>query len=161
MKKPTTIKNEIDFRRWLHVTGEELGYHVSHIESPQTSPGIPDLNLAHSGLDIWLECKVWRDGIHMLPSQRRWHRARKLTGGESFVVCWIDGYMTLLPGHVAAGLSPVAQQWRWGHRYRMEDPAALFRTIREALFMYAPTRYLGGSQPGSPQNSPESADERP
>ena len=152
MKKPTTIRNETDFRRWLHVSAEELGYHVSHIESPQTSPGIPDLNLGKHGLDTWIEVKVWRDGIHMLPSQRRWHRARKITGGVSFVVCYIDGYYTLHTGHVAADLSPISQQWRWGHRYSMDDPAALFRTIREALFMYAPTPNLSDSQPGSRQN---------
>jgi len=157
MKKPTTINNENDFRRFLHISAEEMGYHVSHIESPQTSPGIPDLNLAKAGQDIWLEVKVWRDGIHMLPSQRRWHRARRLIGGASFVVCWIDSYYTLLPGHIAADLSPISQQWRWGHRYSMDDPAAMLRTIRQALFMYAPARVLSDSQGDSP---PDLADER-
>lgn len=131
MKKPTTIKNENDFRRWLHVTAEDMGYHVSHIESPSTSPGIPDLNLAKEGTDLWLECKVWREGIHMLPSQRRWHRARRFIGGASFVICYIDGYITLLPGHLAADLSPVSPHWRYGPRYTLDDSVLLFRVIWE------------------------------
>lgn len=140
MKKPTTIKDENDFRRWLHVSAEESGCQVSHVESAKTSPGIPDLNLAQAGLDIWLEVKVWRDGIHMLPSQRRWHRARRLVGGASFVICYIDGYMTCLPGHIAADLSPVSQHWRYGPRYSLSEWPRLLKTIRMALIMYAPTQ---------------------
>lgn len=130
MKKPKTIYNESDLRRWIFVEGGVLGYHVSHVESHVTSRGIPDLNFGWRGGDIWLELKVWRDGIHMLPAQRRWHRARNLIGGKSFVLCYINDLLYCHSGHFAATLSPVSPLWKSGPPYPLCDLGILLTTIR-------------------------------
>jgi hypothetical protein len=115
------MSSETAFRRWFESEAKSLGYHVSHIESHQTSSGIPDLNLHRNGTDLWLELKVWRDGYHMLPSQRRWHRARAMAGGRSYVICYREDFMYVLPGEFAATLTPKAREWEKGDRYPRLD----------------------------------------
>lgn len=121
MKKPKTIDSEKPFRQWFQREAEDLGYHASFIESHQTSSGIPDLNLHRNGVDLWLELKVWRDGYHMLPSQRRWHRKRANAGGRSYVVCYRDNFMYVLPGEFAATLMPKAKDWEKGDKWPCLD----------------------------------------
>lgn len=121
MKRPTKIETESEFRRFLMVEAEENSYHVSHIESGLTSAGIVDLNLHRKGQDLWLELKVWKDGIHMRPPQRRWHRLRAHAGGRSYVVCLIDGAMYVLPGEFAGTLTPKSPLWKKGDRYTLSD----------------------------------------
>jgi hypothetical protein len=126
MKKPKKIYNENDFRQLFHAVAEEQGWHVDHIESPLTSPGIVDLILSRNNLSLWLEFKVWRNGIHMLPSQKRWHRARVEANCMASVVCFIDGGIYVTPGGTAVDLMPTDCLWYSGFRFELaEIPAML------------------------------------
>ena len=130
MKKPRTIQNENDLRTYIHMEAEESGHHVSHIESPITSPGIPDLNISRAGLDLWLEIKVMkRGGIQMRPAQRKWHRERAASQGWSFVVCWIDGMIYVHNGSDAAGWLPRSLKWRSGKPYALEEVCTMLAML--------------------------------
>ena len=120
MKKPKKIYNENDFRKYIHATAEECGWHVDHIESPLTSPGVVDLILSRNNLSLWLEVKVWRDGIHMLPSQKKWHRSRAAVNCMASVICFIDGAIYVTPGDTAADLTPCDPIWTSGFRFELD-----------------------------------------
>lgn len=121
MKKPTKVETESEFRRYMMIEAEENGYHVSHIESGLTAAGIPDLNLHRKGLDLWLELKVWDNGIHMRPPQRRWHRVRAFAGGRSYVLALIDGLVYVHPGEFAGTLGPKSALWKKGASFYLND----------------------------------------
>lgn len=113
------MRSEDEFRRHVIKVAEDMGGHVSHIESHQTSAGVPDLNIRLFGEDIWLELKVVKDGrIKMRPPQKKWHRDRNEAGGRSYV--WAlypaTGYVLELLGHMAAQLPPALEPWM-GHAY--------------------------------------------
>lgn len=129
MKKPTTIRNENDVRQYLHVTAQELGYHVTHFESSLTSDGVPDLLLSRNNEDIWIEVKVWSRGIHMRAAQRKWHRDRANSCGESFVVCWIDSKLYISYGSSAHRYLIKDPRWRLGDAYSIHESADLIRRI--------------------------------
>jgi len=114
MKMPKKIKDENDFRRYIHAVAEENGWHVDHVESPLTSPGIVDLILSRGGVTLWLECKVWRDGIHVLPSQKKWHRDMAAARNSTDILCYIDGRIYAHNGPEATYWSPTAHEWRGG-----------------------------------------------
>jgi hypothetical protein len=110
----------------FHAVAEEQGWHVDHIESPLTSPGIVDLILSRNNLSLWLEFKVWRGGIHMLPSQIKWHRSRAEANCMASVVCFIDGGIYVVPGDTAIDLTPTDCLWYSGFRFELaEIPAML------------------------------------
>lgn len=122
MKKPTTIKDEESFRKYVHATGEELGFHVSHIESHATSAGIPDLTMYREHVDLWLEIKFVRsDGrVILRPTQRTWLRERAAKGGECWVMYYQDGYVRVMRGGTAANLTPKDSQWSWPVRFPID-----------------------------------------
>ena len=138
MKKPKKIRDENDFRRLIHATAEEQGWHVDHIESPLTSPGIVDLILSRNGLTLWLECKVWRDGIHMLPSQRRWHLSKAKAGCLASVICYIDGGIYVTPGDTAADLTPCDPIWQSGFRFELDRLPQMLAGVEMIREPYSP-----------------------
>lgn len=127
--RDTEVLQEDKFRRDIV---REFGmkmphFHVSYIESHQTTPGIPDLHLYSlvSG-DIWLELKVVkapRDIVMVRPTQKAWHRNRHKAGGKSwFATLDTNDHILLTPGNVAAGLPTRAAAWRdVSPAYRMSD----------------------------------------
>ena len=139
MKKPKKIYNENDFRRYIHATAEECGWHVDHVESPLTSPGIVDLILSRNGLTLWLECKFWREGIHMLPSQKRWHLSKAKAGNLSSVICFIDGGIYVTPGDTAADLTPCDPLWYSGFRFELDKLPEMLAGVEIVCGPYAPT----------------------
>lgn len=111
MAKISTV-TEDEFRRAVISKATAYQYHVTHLESHQTSAGVPDLNVA-KGVDFWLELKVVKPkGITLRPTQKKWHRDRHAAGGKSWVaVLTGDDHILLLPGHVAADLTPRDERW--------------------------------------------------
>lgn len=110
------FKRETPFRQHVLEVAKSLGFHESHIESPVTSAGIPDLNLFH-GVDIWLELKVWTPlyGVKMRPTQRLWHLKRHAAGGLSWVLVTWEGKLALVPGDIAAHLPAKDAAWTFGY----------------------------------------------
>ena len=108
------ISDEADFRRF--VTECAGSAHVSHIESHEASPGIPDLNICMRGIDIWIELKVMssRKPPKMRATQKRWHANRYDHGGRSWVITLDLDEMNLvvLPGQTAASLPAKVGIWR-------------------------------------------------
>lgn len=107
--------NEDEFRRHSIRVAGALGAHVSHIESHESSAGIPDLNLFLMGVDLWVELKVLKNGrVKMRPTQRRWHKDRAEHGGQSWVVCLDIATQNILtlPGDKAAALGPSEAEWK-------------------------------------------------
>lgn len=124
-KKKLILTEETDVRDFIETVAEGYGWHVSHIESPITSPGIPDLILSKNNHDLWLEVKVWRRGINMRPPQRKWHRDRAASGGKTFVVAYIDGYLYPVTGVMAAMLTPKHKNWKPDVRYELDRVAEM------------------------------------
>lgn len=110
------IARETQLREYVLKTAQALGYHESHIESPVTSAGIPDLNLFR-GVDIWLELKVWNKdkGVKMRPTQKLWHLNRFRRGGLSWVMVHHGGRLSLVPGNVAARMGAKDPAWIVGY----------------------------------------------
>lgn len=130
VKKPKIIKNETDFRHFVHATGEEHDWFVNHIESPVTSPGIPDLHMQKRRKDLWLEIKIWKQGgIFMRPPQRRWHRAREAAGGASYVMCYIDGGIYVHSGYLASSFLPRSLSWKNGDHTTLERLPSLLEGL--------------------------------
>lgn len=119
-----SIKSEDQFRR--HVIDVALGqnFHVTHVESPVTSAGVPDLNLART-LDCWVELKVVKhECVKMRPTQKRWHRERFEHDGKSWVMTFDPDSETVLvtPGRVAWNLGPGISEWRAvSNTFRLSD----------------------------------------
>lgn len=111
MARISVISEDV-FRRMVVDKAQMYHYHVSHVESHQTSAGVPDLNIA-KGVDMWLELKVVKKtGITLRPTQKKWHRDRHAAGGKSWVaVLTGSNDILLLPGHVAADLTPRDERW--------------------------------------------------
>jgi hypothetical protein len=153
-RKLRVMTEEADVRDFIETIAEGYGWHVSHIESPITSPGIPDLCLSIGDHDLWIEIKVWRRGIHMRPPQRKWHRERAASGGRSFVLCYIDGFIYPITGVMAAMLTPKHKNWKPDVRYGLEDVAELLdwlaaRPYARPIHGTAESAVSTDSQPGS------------
>lgn len=107
------MNSEDEFRRAV-IAAAGSKAHVSHIESHQSSAGIPDLNLYGLGQDLWLELKVVKEGhVRMRPTQRKWHRDRAERGGPSWVAVLnpVDGHVLVVRGAVAAALATGVLEW--------------------------------------------------
>lgn len=68
--------------------------HFSYIESPETSPGIPDVNIAFPGIEVFIEFKFSNNPNKMpriRPSQVRWFRKRSILDSRSFLFAKLDG----------------------------------------------------------------------
>lgn len=77
------MKPEAKFKEWLR---NRMPGHWQSLEA-LNAPGLPDVNICHQGLEVWLELK---SGIETLirPSQYAWgmKRSHPLVGGRCFVV---------------------------------------------------------------------------
>jgi hypothetical protein len=108
------VKTENEFRKHI-ISVAQIKGHVSHVESHETSAGIPDLNIWWMGQDLWLELKVIKGGkVTMRPTQRKWHLDRAQHGGQSWVLV-LDPEnedILVLPGDVAATLPTATRSWR-------------------------------------------------
>lgn len=95
--------SEKDFERevieWLN-SSSDIKPHVLHVESPVTSPGIPDLDVAmvRNGVqyEFHLEVKYspWKQAPEIRPTQIKWFRDRIRNGGNCAVV-WKEGPDTI------------------------------------------------------------------
>jgi hypothetical protein len=110
------FRHENKFREHVLDVAEKAGYQTTHIESPVTSAGVPDLNLFH-GVDVWLELKVWHPlrGVRMRPTQKLWHLRRHQANGLSWVLLHHEGKLSLIPGDIAARLKPKDPVWMLGY----------------------------------------------
>lgn len=110
------FQRESQFREYVTKVAEDMGFHKSHIESPVTSAGVPDLNL-FKGVDVWLELKVWTlaKGVKMRPTQKLWHLNRHRSGGLSWVLLTFDDKLSLVPGETAARLGAKDPAWTFGY----------------------------------------------
>lgn len=78
--------------------------HFSYIESPETSPGIPDANIAFPGIEVFIEFKFEDEPYktpEIRPSQVRWFRKRAALNSQSFLFAKVfaDTWLYLLiPG---------------------------------------------------------------
>lgn len=109
------LVTEDEFRRWFIDTLTHYSYHVSHIESHQTSAGIPDINAGKGSFDLWAELKIIKNGrVSMRPPQKKWHRDRYRYGGRSYVFVLDPKTQDVLwlRGHRAADLAPPEAAWR-------------------------------------------------
>jgi hypothetical protein len=114
------FSREAPFRDHVLDVAEKIGFQATHIESPVTSAGVPDLNLFHD-VDVWLELKVWHAlrGVRMRPTQKLWHLRRCQAHGLSWVLLHHEGKLSLIPGEVAARMKAKDPAWMLGY---MEGP---------------------------------------
>lgn len=66
--------------------------HLSLVESPLSSPGIPDVDFCINGIEGHIELKFSRrqDCPHIRPSQVKWFKARCKAGGNPWLFTKID-----------------------------------------------------------------------
>jgi len=127
MKK---IEDENDVRNHIVHEAEADHWHVSHIESGTTSPGIPDLALSKNDVTLWLEIKVMKNGeVSMRPPQRRWHRKQAAAGGRSFVLAYINNRLHPIKGSTAAQLIPKSVTWWAGDGWEIGRVKDLLRNL--------------------------------
>lgn len=128
------MKDENDVRNCIADVAEDVGWHVSHIESGTTSPGIPDLSLTKDNVTLWLEIKVDKNGeIHMRPPQRRWHRKQYEANGTSYVIAWINGRLHIIHGNTAAQLAPKATYWKASDSWDIGEIPSMLRHLARIL----------------------------
>lgn len=86
---------------------------ISWVESPSTSPGIPDLSYCHKGIEGWLELKAGpKPEIRV--TQERWFEERIEAGGRPLILAqWGQDYM-IIPGSRISALRrrPVEETFR-------------------------------------------------
>lgn len=103
------------FRANVYEAAQLLGYHVTHIESHNSSPGVPDLNVWNRHEDIWIELKVAKHGsIKLRPTQKRWHRDRSESMGTSYVCILVGNEVLTVYGNTAVTYSKVDDLRRYG-----------------------------------------------
>ena len=76
--------------------------HIDMVESPDTSPGIPDMNIAMFGGEFWVETKFSKEGDvpKMRPPQIAWFKNRRRAGAHhNTCVLWArDDELFFIPG---------------------------------------------------------------
>lgn len=76
--------NEVKFSAWLR---ERLPGHVIRIENT-IGAGIPDINWCNpDGVEVWIETKIWRNGVKLEKEQYAWGMRRERNNGKVRVVC--------------------------------------------------------------------------
>ena len=94
---------------------EQHGSHVSMVESPEVSAGIPDLNVCTNCREVWIELKTVHAGekAKIRPAQRRWTKTRVAAGGNVWWLCHQEstGLICLVHGRNASELSTF-DTWR-------------------------------------------------
>lgn len=127
---PRTMSDENDVRNLIAERAEADGWHVSHIESGVTSPGIPDLALTKNNVTLWLEIKYEHNGeINLRATQRKWHREQHKAKGVSWVLAWINGRIHPTPGNTAAELTPKAIRWSCGDSWDRGEVVPMLRHL--------------------------------
>jgi hypothetical protein len=62
--------------------------HHQRIET-STGSGVPDMNVCHKGIEMWLELKVYTGGrVLIRREQHAWSLRRSFAGGSVNVVAW-------------------------------------------------------------------------
>lgn len=97
--KKSLIGSEARFREDFIELMRSDGHFVSHIESPITSPGIPDLFVkTNNTQDLWIELKVLKsNGVCIRPTQVKWHDGHMFCGGTSFIMVSAGREILILP----------------------------------------------------------------
>ena len=88
-------KNFVKWFKELYPSG-----HIQLIESEATSAGVPDVNLCHNGIEVWVELKSGRLSTSSIkPGQYMWHTKRQRANGNTWVVHRReDGFINLYSG---------------------------------------------------------------
>lgn len=124
------IKDEKDFRRFFCHIIESAHGHVSMVESPETSPGIPDLNWCINGKEGWTELKVsiYGENPHIRPTQKAWIRRRVKVGGFVNLLCYCVPRKTIfnVNGAHVEELNSIGDWERLGKMISPDDFATLF-----------------------------------
>lgn len=117
--------NEKEFRRMVVRIIEEAGGHISMVESPETSPGIPDLNWCLRGREGWTELKVSKAGESpdIRPAQRAWIRRRVVVGGNVSLLLYnnVDQAIITLQGESLEDVKTLKDWYEHGHRITIEE----------------------------------------
>lgn len=150
MKQPETI-----FRAETAAAIMVLGGVYDFVESPNTSPGIPDVLSQFGQDDLWLELKVTRMGeVEMRPAQRRWHRRRHDSGGKSWVLIKDRGTDSVMaiPGHIAADLRSHAHYWlEAAKQHGHVAPMGMLSAVIETLVKDIRNEQQSSDRSGTPQ----------
>ncbi len=79
--------------------------HISIVESHDTSPGIPDLDICINGIEARMELKFSRENnkFTLRPTQVAWFRRRNKAKGSRNFILWCqeiagDRYFHIIPG---------------------------------------------------------------
>jgi hypothetical protein len=72
-------------REWSRSVRRNLPGHFSMVESPDTSPGIPDLNWFYFDREVWLELKV---KAKLRKGQYVWMKRRVGAGATNVYILW-------------------------------------------------------------------------
>jgi hypothetical protein len=111
---------ESEFRRTMVRIFEGAGGHVSMVESPETSPGVPDLNWCVDGQEGWTELKVQqKDGSapEIRPAQYAWIRRRIRAGGKVNLLCMLnDGSVLNVHGSDVEKIKTMKDWHEYGER---------------------------------------------
>jgi hypothetical protein len=73
------------------------GIDISWVESPFTSPGIPDMSYCYAGIEGWIELKAFPN-IYIRPTQVRWFKDRVAAGGFPLLLVQSYAKYHLVPG---------------------------------------------------------------
>lgn len=110
---PKKEKGLRDTLKTLFGSKSHLPISLSWIESPDTSPGVPDLSYCHNGVEGWIELKCG-PRVEVKATQVNWFEDRIAAGGlPLFLAQWGLDYM-IVPGSAASILrrSPGEETWR-------------------------------------------------
>lgn len=117
--------NEKQFRRMIVQIIESVGGHVSMIESPELSPGAPDLNWCIRGMEGWTELKVSKKGEapNIRKTQRAWIRRRVQAGGRVNLLCYYNPKDTIimLAGECLEDVKTMKDWLEYGEQTVMSD----------------------------------------
>jgi len=88
---------ESQFRRKVIRLIEKAGGHVSSVESPASSPGIPDLDFCIDGTEGHIELKIAGNG-GLRSTQSIWFNRRVRAGGNPWILVWSPQKVYLIAG---------------------------------------------------------------
>lgn len=91
--------NESQFRRKVIRLIEKAGGHVSSVESPASSPGIPDLDFCIDGTEGHIELKIAGNG-GLRSTQSMWFKQRLKAGGKPWILIYsVEGVYLIAGEH--------------------------------------------------------------